>query len=82
MLVSGRISFTERKSFCENQVKLQKHILIVEDEPDAAELLELNLKNAGFKVTVAEDGEQALKKVHKLLPDLVILDLMIPDQWH
>ena len=60
-------------------MKLQKHILIVEDEPDAAELLELNLKNAGFKVTVAEDGEQALKKVHKLLPDLVILDLMIPE---
>ena len=60
-------------------MKLQKHILIVEDEPDAAELLELNLKNAGFKVTIAEDGDQALKKVHKLLPDLVILDLMIPE---
>ena len=60
-------------------MKLQKHILIVEDEPDAAELLELNLKNSGFKVTVAEDGDQALKKVHKLLPDLVILDLMIPE---
>ena len=43
-------------------MRLQKHILIVEDEPDAAELLELNLKNAGFKVTVAEDGDQALKK--------------------
>ena len=61
-LVSGRIFFSERESFCENQMKLQKHILIVEDEPDAAELLELNLKNAGFKVTVAEDGDQALKK--------------------
>ena len=60
-------------------MKLQEHILVVEDEPDAAELLELNLKNAGFKVTIAEDGDQALKKVHKLLPDLVILDLMIPE---
>ena len=60
-------------------MKLKKHILIVEDEPDAAELLELNLKNEGFKVTIAEDGDQALKKVHKLLPDLVILDLMIPE---
>ena len=60
-------------------MKIQKHILVVEDEPDAAELLELNLKNSGYKVTVAEDGNQALKKVHKLLPDLVILDLMIPE---
>ena len=60
-------------------MKSQKHILVVEDEPDTAELLELNLENAGYKVTVAEDGDQALKKIHKLMPDLVILDLMIPE---
>ena len=60
-------------------MKSQKHILVVEDEPDTAELLELHLNNAGYKVTVAEDGDQALKKIHKLMPDLVILDLMIPE---
>ena len=56
-----------------------KHVLVVEDEPDAAELIEFHLKETGYKVTIAEDGNQALKKVHKLMPDLVILDLMIPE---
>ena len=60
-------------------MKSQKHILVVEDEPDTAELLELHLENAGYMVTVTEDGDQALKKIHKLMPDLVILDLMIPE---
>ena len=59
--------------------KMKKNILIVEDEPDAVELLELHLKNAGYNVTVAEDGEEALRKIHKSIPDLVILDLMIPE---
>lgn len=58
---------------------MKKNILIVEDEPDAVELLELHLKNAGYDVTVAEDGEEALRKIHKSIPDLVILDLMIPE---
>ena len=58
---------------------MKKNILIVEDEPDAVELLELHLKNAGYDVTLAEDGEEALRKVHKSIPDMVILDLMIPE---
>ena len=60
-------------------MKLSKHILVVEDEPDTAELLEFHLENAGYKVTIAEDGYEALKKIHKLRPDLLILDLMIPE---
>jgi len=60
-------------------MKLSKHILVVEDEPDTAELLEFHLENAGYKVTITEDGYQALKKIHKLRPDLLILDLMIPE---
>lgn len=58
---------------------LPKHILVVEDEPDTGELLELHLQNEGYRVTVAADGEQALSKLHKLMPDMVILDLMIPE---
>ena len=58
---------------------LPKHILVVEDEPDTAELLELHLQNEGYRVTVAADGEQALSKLHKLMPDMVVLDLMIPE---
>ena len=60
-------------------MKLSKHILVVEDEPDTAELLEFHLENAGYKVTIAEDGYEALKKIHKLRPDLLTLDLMIPE---
>ena len=58
---------------------MKKNILIIEDEPDTAELLKFHLENAGYKVTIAEDGYEALKKVHKLRPDLLILDLMIPE---
>ena len=58
---------------------MPKHVLVVEDEPDTAELIELHLKNGGYKVTIAVDGDQALKNIHKHMPDLVILDLMIPE---
>ena len=60
-------------------MKLSKRILVVEDEPDTAELLEFHLEAAGFTVSIAEDGDQALKNIHKLMPDLIILDLMIPE---
>ena len=56
-----------------------KHILVVEDEPDVSELLKHQLNNAGYEVTIAEDGEDGLRKVRKLMPDLIILDLMIPE---
>ena len=54
-------------------------ILVVDDEPDAVELVEFNLKNAGFEVLTAADGAAALKKARAALPDLVVLDLMLPE---
>jgi len=51
----------------------------VDDEPDAVELVEFNLKNAGFEVITAADGSEALKKARSTLPDLILLDLMIPE---
>jgi two-component system phosphate regulon response regulator PhoB len=54
-------------------------ILVVDDEPDAVELVEFNLKNAGFEVITAADGAEALKKARSTLPDLILLDLMIPE---
>jgi two-component system phosphate regulon response regulator PhoB len=54
-------------------------ILVVDDEPDAVELVEFNLKNAGFEVITAGDGAEAIKKARAALPDLVILDVMIPE---
>ncbi|WNG40357.1 response regulator transcription factor [Archangium violaceum] len=55
------------------------HILIVDDEPDLAELLAYNLGRAGFATTLAYTGEEALARVRTSAPDLILLDLMLPD---
>jgi len=51
----------------------------VDDEPEALELLEFNLKKAGFDVVTAADGAVALKKARSVLPHLIVLDLMLPE---
>jgi len=53
-------------------------ILIVEDEPDILALLSLNLKRAGFETIEADNGLDALKLAQDKVPDLIILDLMLP----
>jgi DNA-binding response OmpR family regulator len=58
---------------------MNNRILVVDDEPDALELVEFNLKGAGFEVATAEDGESALKKARSLAPALIILDVMLPE---
>jgi len=55
-------------------------ILVVEDEIAIAELIALNLRHAGFEVTLAETAEQAQAAVDAVLPDLVLLDWMLPGQ--
>ena len=57
---------------------MQATILVIEDEPDALELLQFNLKGRGYKVISAESGEKGLQKANAHLPDLVVLDLMLP----
>jgi two-component system phosphate regulon response regulator PhoB len=54
-------------------------ILVVEDEPDLAELVALNLRGAGHEVTVAHDGSTGLAEIQRSLPDLLLLDVMLPD---
>lgn len=54
-------------------------VLIVEDEPDVAALLRYNLNRAGYTVSIAEDGLAGLEKARAERPDLVILDLMLPE---
>ncbi|MBI2928705.1 MAG: response regulator [Verrucomicrobia bacterium] len=54
-------------------------IWVVDDEPDAVELIAFNLKAAGFNVAAAADGEEALKKARSHLPALIVLDLMLPE---
>lgn len=54
------------------------HILVVEDEPAIQELIAANLKLAGYSVLRAEDGEQAIALVRDEVPDLILLDWMLP----
>jgi two-component system phosphate regulon response regulator PhoB len=54
-------------------------ILLVDDEPDTIELLEFNLRAAGYETFSAGDGAEALKKARQIAPDLIILDLMLPE---
>jgi DNA-binding response OmpR family regulator len=58
---------------------MKQKILVVDDEPDAVELLRVNLESAGYAVASAHDGEEALKKARMTLPELIILDLMLPE---
>ncbi|MBC8282227.1 MAG: response regulator, partial [Nitrospinae bacterium] len=53
-------------------------IVIVEDEADILEVIDYNLSKEGFEVSSALDGEEGLALVKKVIPDLVILDLMLP----
>ena len=53
-------------------------ILIVDDEEDIIELIKYNLKTEGYVILTAGTGEQALKTARKSLPDLIVLDLMLP----
>ncbi|MBM3845402.1 MAG: response regulator transcription factor [Verrucomicrobia bacterium] len=56
----------------------KQRILVVDDEADVVELIEFNLRSAGFDVVSAEDGPTALKKAKDQPPDLVVLDVMLP----
>lgn len=57
----------------------RRHILVVEDERDLAELLLYNLNRAGYSVTVASTGRQGLEAVSMRTPDLILLDIMLPE---
>ena len=55
-----------------------KRITVVEDEPAIAEILEYNLEQAGFEVEVIREGDLALVAIRRRVPDLILLDLMLP----
>ncbi|MEH6638704.1 MAG: response regulator transcription factor [Porticoccaceae bacterium] len=54
------------------------HIVVVEDESDILEVLSYNLRREGFEVSSSLDGAQGLELIQQQLPDLVLLDLMLP----
>jgi two-component system phosphate regulon response regulator PhoB len=58
---------------------MSESILVVDDEPDILELVRFNLTRAGYHVTTAATGREALTLLRTAAPDLVLLDLMLPD---
>jgi two-component system, OmpR family, phosphate regulon response regulator PhoB len=56
----------------------RERILLIEDEPDIAEVLQYNLEKEGFEVAVAHRGDSGLEAIRRDPPDLVLLDLMLP----
>lgn len=57
---------------------MKAKILVVDDEPDAVDLIAFNLKNAEYRVATAADGAEAIRKARSFSPDLIVLDLMLP----
>jgi two-component system, OmpR family, response regulator len=62
---------------------MNAHLLVVDDEPNIVELLSASLRFAGYDVSTATNGTEALKKARSIDPDLVVLDVMMPglDGW-
>lgn len=58
---------------------MTERVLVVDDEPDLLELVRVNLSQAGIEVDTAEAGRDALEKLRRSPPDLMVLDLMLPD---
>ena len=57
----------------------QVHILVVDDEPDIRHLVSEILEDEGYRVSMAEDGEAARSAFARKVPDLVLLDIWMPD---
>jgi len=57
----------------------KKKVLIVEDQPELLELIRLHFKEEGFAIATATNGVEAIKKAHSLQPDLILLDVMLPE---
>ena len=59
-------------------MKEDKKILLVDDERDILDFLSYNLENVGYKVRVAQNGQEGVKIAQEFLPDLILLDIMMP----
>ncbi|MGM0923630.1 MAG: response regulator YycF [Bacillota bacterium] len=59
---------------------MEKKILVVDDEKPIADILQFNLKKEGYEVFCAYDGNEALEMVEEIQPDLILLDIMLPNK--
>jgi len=58
---------------------VKQRILVVDDEPDLLELIEVNLKAAGYEVLSASNGKEGLQMARQTMPELIVLDVMLPE---
>ena len=68
--------------FCEKGIKMDNSgikILVVDDEPDILEFISYNLKKEGYQVQTSRDGREGLEKASEVQPNLIILDIMMPE---
>ena len=56
----------------------QKYIFIIDDDPFITDMYLLRFKEDNFRIEVSRDGKEALQKIHKEIPDLVLLDIVMP----
>jgi CheY-like chemotaxis protein len=57
---------------------MKETVLVVDDDPDVARFVEVNMRSAGYDVALGGDGEEAVRRALELRPDLVLLDVMMP----
>jgi DNA-binding response OmpR family regulator len=58
---------------------VEEQILVIEDDDALARLMRLQLERAAYNVTVCRDGQSGLQEVHNSKPDLILLDILLPD---
>jgi DNA-binding response OmpR family regulator len=78
MLLSGDGEFLLSSS-THDENTMPRYVLIIDDEPNIITSLEFLMKKEGYEVCVAEDGEEALRTIEQHPPDLVLLDVMMPN---
>jgi two-component system, OmpR family, phosphate regulon response regulator PhoB len=78
MTIRGDITMTVAAPNAPASTTPRLRILIIEDERGLTDVLEYNLKREGYDTLVAHDGQEGLRKAQTLLPDLILLDIMLP----
>lgn len=64
----------------QNDTMVKKKILLIDDEDDILELLSYNLEKEGYLVTVANNADEGIRKAKEIVPDLILLDVMMPEK--
>lgn len=78
-IASARFAWPPRDSSRDARTTMAQHILAVDDEPQILRIVQVNLEKAGYQVSTASNGREALEAVRAKHPDLVIMDVTMPE---